>query len=1112
MKRIIALLVSVAMFIGQMPATALTVEPPAAELEGKKISILGASISTYTGISNNAGDNATIGDNAVYYTAGRHGVYAEDTWWMQAVNDLGLELLVNNSWSGSSLLYERNGTAGAYEDRCVQLHNQEGEEPDIIAIQMGTNDFQYYKETLGNANIDYDTLIASNEDGSYTYASPATSLEAAAIVLHKISVRYPKAEVYYLNISQRVDGTDALIQSFNAELKQVVEHFGAHIVDIYGSAITMENFDTYIGDGRVHPNKLGMDAYTEAFKRSVIANTDYSIDTHKVTLNLDGVTADYGDHKIVKSGDAFGVKLMATDRLSVIVTMGGADITDEVYTNGAVHIAAVTNDVTITATTKVKPQKWRWEFDGADLSCTVGNNTLTKHSGTTADGVFANTRYALAWEVVLKHDLSWTVEWKCEGTFQNTGGSSGARIFTSDNVNANYNARYIFKSNKNGLIAMGEKTSTGSHNYGIALGDYGIDWTALHTYRLENRIAADGSNMVWLYVDGEEIGPMNHYYIGTTDKAATSDWLSGKDFVFPYMGTDTHGFTNASIEYIQVTECDHVYENGICTVCGAEHPNLANYEGKVISILGDSISTFAGYIPVADGFNLEHLPRYPQADLLTDVEETWWMQVIAKLDAKLGINDSWRGATCSGAHPVTTGTTGANAAMGNLQRIANLGANGTPDIILFYGGTNDLAHVSKVGTFDPQTAPTQVDLTTKQWDNLADGYVHTLLRLKHFYPDATIVAMLPTYTASYYSNDKLAAGNEVLAQICQHYGIICVDLRDCGISTKDLPDGIHPNAAGMDYITGAVLDALLNQCEMEAGENTVHSVKHELSNVKSSLGYFKGVSDGMPFEATLTGEEMQVRVEMDGVDVTEQVYRDGVIRIESVTGDLRIVASGRVKPVYEGHLQELGKNVCADTNLWTLLDHDEQYYAESGWMVHSSGKVYSVTIPVSSGDRIWATSIQGSGANGGTIRGIRVTWFLKDGTVMSMNPDKVYQQWQEDGYLTAPEGAVAVCIPMWNVSDSNALYLLGRDHVYENGICAGCGAVLGDLDADGDVDAEDLTILARHVAGIAPLTDKTALANGDVDGNGTVDAEDLTIHARFVAGIILTFPEAKGAP
>ena len=241
---------------------------------------------------------------------------------------------------------------------------------------------------------------------------------------------------------------------------------------------------------------------------------------------------------------------------------------------------------------------------------------------------------------------------------------------------------------------------------------------------------------------------------------------------------------------------------------GTEDADKNLYTGKVISVLGDSISTFAGYIPTADGFNLEHLARYPQDNLLTDVNETWWMQVIAKLDAKLGINDSWRGATVSGVAPVTTGTSGENASMANLTRIQNLGANGTPDVILFYGGTNDLAHVSKVGSFDAATAPAEVDLTTKKWDNLADGYVHTLLRLQHYYPNAQIVALLPAVTTSYYSDEKLAQANAVLSEICTHYGVAYTDLRECGLSTSDLPDGIHPNAAGMDYITDAVLDVL----------------------------------------------------------------------------------------------------------------------------------------------------------------------------------------------------------------------------------------------------------------------------------------------------------------
>lgn len=244
-----------------------------------------------------------------------------------------------------------------------------------------------------------------------------------------------------------------------------------------------------------------------------------------------------------------------------------------------------------------------------------------------------------------------------------------------------------------------------------------------HLFRLENRIGADGTNTVYLLDDHE------HSY-GSWIITTYPDCESGEE-------KRVCGICRAT-ESRALAGKGHSYENGYCTDCGAEHPELADYSGKVISIMGDSISTFAGYIPVADGFNMEHLARYPQDNLLTDVNETWWMQVVAELDAKLGINDSWRGATLSGGAPVTTGTTGENAAMSNMTRIQNLGSNGTPDVILLYGGTNDLAHVSKVGSFDPANAPTEVDLTTKKWDNLADGFLHTILRMRHYYPDAVI--------------------------------------------------------------------------------------------------------------------------------------------------------------------------------------------------------------------------------------------------------------------------------------------------------------------------------------------------------------------------------------
>ena len=164
-------------------------------LEGKRLSILGDSISTYSGVSNNGSRNSTISRSWVYYTPGLAGVYLEDTWWQQAADDLGLQLLVNNSWSGSCMYMEGAGTKGAFEQRCVQLHNGKGVCPDIIAVFMGTNDQDYFTDSLGRfEDIDFGKLFIPMSWG-YTYAQPQSSIEAYAIALHKMQQRYPNAEI-----------------------------------------------------------------------------------------------------------------------------------------------------------------------------------------------------------------------------------------------------------------------------------------------------------------------------------------------------------------------------------------------------------------------------------------------------------------------------------------------------------------------------------------------------------------------------------------------------------------------------------------------------------------------------------------------------------------------------------------------------------------------------------------------------------------------------------------------------------------------------------------------------------------------------------------------------
>ena len=467
----------------------------------------------------------------------------------------------------------------------------------------------------------------------------------------------------------------------------------------------------------------------------------------------------------------------------------------------------------------------------------------------------------------------------------------------------------------------------------------------------------------------------------------------------------------------------HDYENGICRVCDAAHPNLAKYQGKVVSVLGVSTSSFAGYIPTADGFNLEHRARYPQDNLLTDVNEMWWMQVIFALNAKLGINDSWAGSTVCNLLDSNSGDFGPDAAMASLTRIQNLGANGSPDVIIVFGGGNDVTKKVPLVDFVPQSAPTEVDLETKKWANFTDSFVAMITRLQHFYPDSTLLVMLSGYS---YANETRNSYNDVMQAVCEHYGVSVIDMRGNGITSAMLPDGTHPNAEGMDLITRDVLAALLAEPAPESGENVVYTVTHKLSDAAAEKHYYKGVSAGMPFAETVKGENLSVTVTMGGRDVTAECYANGTLRIAQVSGDIVVTAKKRYDA--DGHLQPLPEQLCCETNLWTALTPENTYYLGTKWGVYSSSPdVHSITFPVEEGERIWTNAFLAAADKGGGTNGTRITWFSDEGVLASIAREEVYSEYAQNGYITVPAGAAAVNIP-YRSKDGGEIYLLDREH------------------------------------------------------------------------------------
>ena len=106
-------------------------------LKGKKISILGDSVSTYKGVSNDTSANKSLFYNP-YFHWYQEPFPLDCTYWKRVIDAFGLELCVNNSWSGGNLSGADDENSGV--NRANELARDDGTSPDIVIVFMGLND------------------------------------------------------------------------------------------------------------------------------------------------------------------------------------------------------------------------------------------------------------------------------------------------------------------------------------------------------------------------------------------------------------------------------------------------------------------------------------------------------------------------------------------------------------------------------------------------------------------------------------------------------------------------------------------------------------------------------------------------------------------------------------------------------------------------------------------------------------------------------------------------------------------------------------------------------------------------------------------------------------
>ena len=227
------------------------------------------------------------------------------------------------------------------------------------------------------------------------------------------------------------------------------------------------------------------------------------------------------------------------------------------------------------------------------------------------------------------------------------------------------------------------------------------------------------------------------------------------------------GWDKVNYNITEDTEINAIYEEGV-----------NNYTGKSFAIIGDSISTYQDYIP--DGFSCFY--PYPTADV-SDVNKTWWMQVINSVGGTLFVNNSYSGSCVADS---------SSSATKNMGRLEYTTINGvTPDVILIYMGSNDCAS-QYVSAYD-----------------FKRDYPTMIKNLQELCPNSEII-LCTLATSPFYSTSSQDEFNDIIKMYAEEYKLKCLDLSGANLAGK-LVDSAHPNTAGMTEFANEVIEKLLEE-------------------------------------------------------------------------------------------------------------------------------------------------------------------------------------------------------------------------------------------------------------------------------------------------------------
>jgi len=205
---------------------------------------------------------------------------------------------------------------------------------------------------------------------------------------------------------------------------------------------------------------------------------------------------------------------------------------------------------------------------------------------------------------------------------------------------------------------------------------------------------------------------------------------------------------------------------------------------KKIAILGDSYSTYEGYIP--KDYDYWYGSTNALQNDVAKVEDLWWYKVCSELGYELVVNCSFSGSTvCYSGYPEMDGeaTSFITRMYREFQELKEFEIK--PDWIIIFGGTNDFWAESPIGN---------IQYGTKLKDELfsfAPAFCCVMEYMIKNFPDSRITAIV---------NDDITSDiRMVQKEVCNHFGVELIELQEI-----EKQNG-HPSKCGMQQIADALI-------------------------------------------------------------------------------------------------------------------------------------------------------------------------------------------------------------------------------------------------------------------------------------------------------------------